>query len=138
MIKSYFTLPEAVRAYKQNKLEQWTQEYLREMGNNLSLADHLVNNQPLTVKLVRFSLEKLKRIMGPEKGMLFSEPAQKWEQRVTDLMIKVQKGELFAPLIVTDFWEPYQISDGSHRHEAFLRLGIKEYWVSFFSKNKLG
>lgn len=134
MIFSQFTLQEAINANKQNSLEQWTQEYLRSVGRNSQLADHLINHGPLTVELVQFSLQKLTRIMGPEEGMLFFETAQKWEKRVKDLMIKIEKGESLAPLIVTDFWEPNQISDGSHRHEAFLRLGIKEYWVSFFKK----
>ncbi|MDQ3008164.1 MAG: ParB N-terminal domain-containing protein [bacterium] len=129
-----FNLPEALDAYKHRSLEEWTQRYLRNVGNNSGLADHLIENQPLAVKLVKFPLEQLKRIMGPEDMVLFPESSQKWEQRVTDLLIKVQKGELFAPLIVTNFWDPYQISDGNHRHEAFLRLGMKEYWVIFFER----
>lgn len=35
------------------------------------------------------------------------------------------------PLIVTDFWEDWAISDGNHRQEALLRLGEDKYWVIF-------
>lgn len=133
---THFLLADAMLAHRQQNLENWTQKYLTGVGGNSVLARHLANNQPLSVKLITFPLSNLKRVMGPEPSMLFHEPPELWEQRVSDLKRVIAQGISVAPLIVTNFWEPYAISDGSHRHEAFLKLGIEEYWVSFFEKNQ--
>jgi len=118
-------------ANKNGLLFEWIQKYLRGEGSNHSLADHLIEKNPQTIELTKFSLEKLIRVMGPEEGMVFKEKAELWEKRVEGLVKKIKDGEKFPPLIVTDFWGPLQISDGSHRHEALLRCGYEDYWILY-------
>lgn len=130
-----FSLESAFEAEKNSQLFQWTQDYLRSEGNNSGLADHLLNEDPSLIILKEFPLKKLKRIMGPESGMNFSEEFEVWELRVNSLVQVVKDGTTFPPLIVTDFWEPLTLSDGSHRHESMIRLGIEEYWTLFFFKS---
>jgi len=132
-----FTLESAQRAHQTGQLADWLQDYLRGEGNNHKLADILLNTQPITIKLENFPLHKLTRIMGPEPGMLFTESTEKWEQRVEDFMTILQESRELPPLIVTDIWQDWQLSDGSHRHEALRRLGVDSYWTIFvFTKPK--
>jgi len=130
-----YTLNSALEADKKNELFQWAQDYLRGEGWNKGLADHLMEEKPSIAMLMEFPLDKLKRIMGPEQGMNFVEESEVWEKRVTNLVERIKEGKEFPPLMVTDFWKPLELSDGSHRHEAFIRCGYDKYWTIFFFKN---
>lgn len=131
-----YSLHSALEADKKNELFQWTQDYLRGDGWNSGLADHLVEEKPTLVILREFPLHKLKRIMGPEQNMNFVEEQEVWEKRVHNLVERIKEGKQFPPLLVTDFWKPLELSDGSHRHEALLRCGIDAYWTIFFFKHQ--
>jgi len=74
--------------------------------------------------------------MGPERGMLFTESRQKWEQRIEDLLIALKNQAIFQPLIATDIWGEIYLSDGSHRHEALIRNKRENYWTVFFVTKK--
>jgi hypothetical protein len=130
-----FTLQGCQEAAEKGRLSTWLQDYLRSEGNNHKLADILLKTKPTSIKLENFPLTKLIRIMGPEPGMLFTEPSEKWEERVNELTACIQQKIDLPPLIVTDIWQDFQLSDGSHRHEALLRSGFDAYWTIFvFSK----
>ena len=131
-----YTLESALRAHKKGQLFQWTQDYLHGEGQNRKLAEHLTEKRPASIELVEFPLSKLKRVMGPEKGMAFTESEELWEKRVNQLIRRVKEGQRFPPLIVTDLWKDLEISDGSHRQEALLRCGYKKYWTAFFFYKK--
>lgn len=138
MTQAYkYTLASALEADKNEELFQWAQDYLRGEGWNSGLADHLIEEKPSITKLIEFPLNKLKRIMGPEQGMNFVEASDVWEKRVSNLVEIIKGGKEIPPLIVTDFWKPFELSDGSHRHEALIRSGYDKYWTIFFFKDSL-
>ncbi len=137
MNKDYkFNLNSAILANKNNTLLHWVNDFLNGEGRNHYLADIIKDEKLSIIKLVEFPISKLKRNMGPEENMKFSESSEKWEERVEDLIKKIKEGKEFPPLIVTDFWSPLTISDGSHRHEAFLRSGYNMYWTIFLFKDE--
>lgn len=129
------TLKTALQAAENNDLESWVQDYLRSDGNNERLADILKNDRKIRYTLVELPLSDLKRIIGPEQGMKFTESESIWEERISILQQKIVQGEIFPPLIVTDLWEKGEISDGGHRREALLREGYEKYWVIYCLKN---
>jgi hypothetical protein len=130
-----FNLESALESYKKGLLFDWTQEYLCGEGNNSELAGYLVKGEPETVILIEFPLHRLKRVVGPEEGMSYPEPAEVFEKRVEKLVEIIKEGKKLPPLIVTDFGKPLGLSDGNHTYEAFTRLGYTNYWTIFFFNN---
>jgi hypothetical protein len=133
--KNKFTLKNALQAKKNNTLELWVQNFLRGEGENLKLADVLKEDRKIWVDLVQYDLSKLLRITGPEKEMTFREDQKKWEQRVNAFVELIKNGYESVPLIVTDLWGDFHISDGNHRAEALKRTGVQKYWTIFYLEN---
>lgn len=127
----------AQTAHDQDKLVVWVLEYLRGEGKNDSLANSIQKRPHATTIFKEYPIENLKRIMGPEPDMQWQEDPQTWEQRVKAITQAIEAGAQLPPLIVTDFWDnELHLSDGNHRHEALLRLGITHYWTIFFVEDK--
>lgn len=131
-----FTLESALKAKKQGKLHQWVLDYLNGEGKNKKLAKILKEEKYFWSDMFEYPLNKLKRVMGPEKGMIFHEENNKWEKRVIWFMNCLEKGESLPPIIVTDFWKDIHISDGSHRYEALKKSGYEKYWTIFYIKKR--
>lgn len=131
-----FTLESALKAKKQGKLHQWILKYLNSEGNNKKLAKVLKEEEYFWSDMLEYPLDKLKRVMGYEKGMKFRESREKWEKRISFLTNCLKKGESFAPLIATDFWGDIHLSDGTHRFEALKKSGYEKYWTIFYIKNR--
>ncbi|MDO8571042.1 MAG: hypothetical protein Q7R97_05680 [Candidatus Daviesbacteria bacterium] len=132
-----FTLESALKARKEANLEEWVQQYLRDEGHNIKLADILRENKIVWVDLIKYNLDKLKRAMGPEEEMPFKEEKEKWEERIENFSVLIKGGFTPPPIIATDFWDDISISDGTHRFEALKQTGHKKYWVIFFIKNSI-
>lgn len=132
-----FTLESALKAKKEASLEEWVQQYLRDEGHNIKLANILQENEIIWVDLIEYNLDKLKRAMGPEDDMLFKEEKEKWEERINNFAILIKGGFSPSPIIATDLWDDISISDGTHRFEALKKTGFKKYWVIFFTKNPI-
>lgn len=133
---SKFTLESALIAKNQGKLHQWVINYLEDEGNNDKLSKVLKEEKHTWTDMLEYPLDKLKRIMGYEKGMKFREDRDKWEKRISYLMNCLKKGESFAPLISTDFWGEVHLADGAHRFESLKKMGYKKYWIIFYIKNE--
>lgn len=132
-----FTLESALKAKKEANLEEWVQQYLRDEGHNIKLADILRENKIVWADLIEYNLDKLNRAMGPEEEMPFREEKEKWEERINNFYILIKKGFTPPPIIATDLWDDIFISDGTHRFEALKKNGINKYWVIFFIKNPI-
>jgi hypothetical protein len=134
-LENKFTLENALQAKKNNTLELWVQNFLRDEGDNPKLAAVLKEDRKVWVDLVEYNLSKLVRAMGPEKEMIFHEDQEKWEQRIDTFVDLIKSGFKPAPLIVTDLWGDFHISDGTHRFEALKKAGIQKYWTIFYLEN---
>lgn len=132
-----FSLHKAQQALQENNLASWIVNYLYTQGNNHSLASRIERAELKIADLREIPLNKFVRIIGPEEGMVFHEPAEVMESRVVKLMEAIAKGEQFPPLVVTDFWKLGTIQDGAHRFEALKRSGYETYpAVVLFEKNE--
>lgn len=131
------TSENALLAMQNGDLENWVQALLQSEGS-LDLAKSLISEKAIAVKMYNFPLGKLKKINGPEEQVELRQPLDIWEKRVSKLTELIKGGFKPAPLIVTDFWNHFEIADGNHRHEAMLRAGINSYWTIFFIKHTKG
>lgn len=114
-------------------LHNWVISFLRGPGNNEHLAD-IVEKIGILPTFSEQDLSKLQRICGPERGMIFHEDECEWQRRVFQIQKKLKEGWQAPPLIVTNYWGDFHISDGSHRHEALLRNGVSVFPVITYSR----
>lgn len=134
-VKRKYTTKTARAAYEKGRLHEWVQEYLLNEGN-VGLAKALREERAIMVDIVEFPLSLLRKIEGPEEPSA-RQPLDVWEQRVTKIEKLIKGGKDLPPLIVTDFWRPLEIVDGNHRHEAFIRNGVENFWTIFFLNNEI-
>lgn len=131
------TSESALLAKQHSRLGEWVQNLLHSEGND-ELAKSLAQEKPIAIEMIEFPLVQLKRIEGPEENEEHRLSPDVWEEQVKKLAKKIKDGYKPAPLIVTDFWNQFELADGNHRHEAMLRVGMKTYWTIFFIKHEAG
>ncbi len=131
------TYENAKLAQENGTLNEWVNSLLISEGSN-SLAQSLAKESPIAIKMIEFPLSQLKRIEGPEEKIEHRQSPDIWEASVQVLAAKIKDGFRPAPLIVTDYWNYFELADGNHRQEAMLRVGIKSYWTIFFIKHQKG
>ena len=124
-----FSLEECREYAEAGKLEEWIDEFLRAKGGNVTLAKGLRAKERYWLGPVILSLKEFRRICGPEEGMEYPEPAERWEKRVTGFVDIIRAGDSLPPIIILDRDEELVVADGNHRYEAFLREGLDEHWV---------
>lgn len=125
-----FTLEAAQKAYSDGKLRDWLWDYLQSgEAHNPQLAEQISDQSDAKIVLAKLPLKLMYRETGPEQNMLWEEELKVFETRVKELMEDLALEREMAPLIATDFWDDFHISDGSHRLEALKRYGFDEYWT---------
>ncbi len=134
---SYFTIENAQQARDKGKLSEWVHELLLS-EKSYDLAEKIATEKIIAVEMLDFPLALLNKIRGPEEQETHRQAPDVWEDKVKKLAVHVENGNSLAPLIVTDFWNYFEIADGNHRHEALERRGIKKYWTIFFIKHEKG
>lgn len=138
MAKTY--LPkESIEYAKENKINEWVDDFLRTEGKNKALANGLKKQKRFWFGPEQFPLSDLKRCCGPEKDMEYYEDAAAWKNRVDKLISYIRKGNELPPLIVHYVNGELSIRDGSHRYEAYVKIGFDKYWtlIWFDSKSDL-
>lgn len=132
-----FTVTSAMEAQKTGKLKEWVIELLLS-EKSFELAEKITSEKTIAIEMYNFPLYLLKKIQGPEENEDQRQSPDHWEKKVKNLAEIMGEGFAPAPLIVTDFWNKFEIADGNHRHEALVRQGVKSYWTIFFIKHKKG
>lgn len=127
------TIKHALEAKDVGKLCDWTLNFLENEGGNKNLAYEIRKRPQAKATLLVYPLKDLKRVMGPEDTMMWKEDEKIWRARVDAIKNHLghKKAEV-PPLIATNFWGEARLSDGNHRHQALLEVGLHEYWVIFF------
>lgn len=123
------SLSSAMEFSSAGKLEEWVHAYLLSDGHNKDFSDGLKMFDRYFVGPVKMPLNLFTRCCGPEADMQYRVDSDWFESHVTELMDVVQREPDMPPLIVHYVNGGFELNDGNHRHEAYTRLGIQEYYV---------
>lgn len=129
------TLSCALACAQNGKLEDWVHAYLLSDGHNKPFSDGLKLFDRTFLGPVKMPLSLFTRCCGPEEGMRWRISRDWFEKHVEDLAGVIESEADLPPLIV-HYLIPegktegeFELNDGNHRHEAYARLGVKEYYV---------
>jgi len=112
------------------KLEEWIHLFLCGEGNNKPMSDGLKIHPRYYHAPTLYSLDKFKRVCGPEEDVKWVIDKNGFNQRVNKIMDYYQTNKWDMPPLIIGYNEKqYELNDGNHRFEALKRLGIKDYWV---------
>ena len=121
-------------------LEEWIHTYLRSDANNTALSDGLKLFPRYFIGPIKMPLSLFIRCSGPEENMEYRVDPQYFEKHVEELEDAISKGSDIPPLIVhylvNGGKSEFELTDGNHRHEAYLRLGINEAHVIIWITEK--
>lgn len=123
------TLSSAMAYSADQKLEEWVHTYLLSDGNNREFSYGLKQFDRFYIGPIKMPLNLFQRCCGPEEDMKFRIDGTWFEQHVNALMETLKKEKDMPPLIVHYTHNGFELNDGNHRHEAYTRLGIDEYYV---------
>lgn len=123
------TLSSAAEYVAEGKLEEWVHTYLLSDGHNKDFSDGLKLFDRYFLGPMKMPLNLFSRCCGPEENMKYRVNAEWFEKHVTELMDVIEKKDDMPPLIVHYVDGEFELNDGNHRHEAYARLGIEEYYV---------
>jgi len=111
------------------RLEEWVHAYLLSDGNNKAFSDGLRLFPRHYIGPINMPLRMLTRCCGPEEHMKFRIDRDGFESRVTGIADAIRAGADLPPLIIHYANGGFELSDGNHRHEACMRLGLAEFPV---------
>lgn len=127
----------SAQAYANNGiLEDWIHAYLKSDGNNKGLSDGLKLCNRYFLGPVKMPLSLFSRCCGPEENMTWKVDAGGFENRVTRLENAIKTEKDMPPLIVQFVNDGFELNDGNHRYEAYLRLGVKDIDVIIWITEK--
>lgn len=126
----------AMEYAERGEIHEWIQLFLRNEGENIALADGLLQKKryyigPVLTDISTFGIEE------GAPSYLDKENDIAWFFHIVDKM-KQSFGEEwdYPPLIVFYTNGKYEIADGRHRNEALRQLGIKHAHVVFWTDNE--
>lgn len=127
------TAASAMEFAQNGHLEDWIHAYLTTDGRNKPFSDGLKLAKRHYIGPMMMPLSLFKRCCGPEDGMKWKTDQAGFEVRVTGIMNAIRNGTDIPPMIIHYFAEngipAFDLTDGNHRHEACIRLGITEFPV---------
>ena len=132
-----FDLSTANEFAQRGEIENWVDNYLR-TGDwiNLGLANGLKHQQRWWAGPLLVPLENMVRVCGPEKGMEYPQEAKGWEKAINKLEKSLRDLKDVPPFITQYRGGELSLRDGSHRHEAFKRLGWQKAWILIWYDSK--
>jgi hypothetical protein len=131
-----FDLAAASLAAQEGKLEVWVHEYLRGPGRNPEFSHGLHLERRCWHGPLEVPLASLRRCCGPEPEMPFREPYADWVKAVSRLARSSTPQQAFPPLLVRYEQGQLVVTDGNHRHAAFLLRGFATCWAVIWYPNQ--
>lgn len=131
---------EAIKADKNGMLTEWLVDYLYDnnRGRNVPLAEGLAEDGQYHTKLIDYSIDDFKILMGPDHSFRYYEEPTVFNERVDKMVESLEKGWKPVPFIATDIWnDGLELNDGAHRAAALKRFGIKTYPTVFYFKDQI-
>ncbi|MET3851447.1 ParB N-terminal domain-containing protein [Paenibacillus sp. OAE614] len=122
----------AIEYAQRGAIDEWIQLFLRNDGDNVALADGLLEEKryyigPVITDISEFGIEE------GAPSYLTKENDIAWFFHVVDKMKDAYGDWDFPPLIVFYSAGKYEIADGRHRNEAFRQMKIKQVPVIFWT-----
>lgn len=111
---------------KEDRIEEWIHRFLCDEGNNIPLSDGLKREKRFYIGPLRMPIELFQRCCGPEENMTFRIDKGGFEWRVSEIRSRMESGWDVPPLIINYSDNKFELTDGNHRYEAFIRSGHKE------------
>jgi len=115
------------------QLEEWVHAYLTTDGRNKPFSDGLKLVKRHYLGPARMPISLFSRCCGPEDGMKWRVDSTGFESKVTAIMDAIRNDTDIPPMIIHYFIEnntpAFELTDGNHRYEAALRLGLKVFPV---------
>ncbi len=125
--RDYSAVQGAMEAAEQGRLAEWAVDFLESHGHpyqpKLFLPGRRFEGPTLT------DLSSLKRLCGPEKGMLSHQDSENFWQQISGLGRKIDDGIMPAPLMVGRGARNFLLCDGNHTFEALKQRGFEQYWT---------
>jgi len=124
---NYQKTTSSAQEFDQNgQLEIWVHTYLIHDGNNQAFSDGLKLFKRTFIGPLKMPLSLFERCCGPEDHMKWQVNAQDFENRVNALIESIQIDHDMPPLIVQYVNNGFELNDGNHRYEAYIRLNYTE------------
>jgi hypothetical protein len=116
-------------------IDEWIQLFLRNDGDNITLADGLLLEKryyisPVVTDISAFGIEE-----GAPSYLTEANDIA-WFFHVVDKMKEAYGDWDYPPLIVNYFNSVYEINDGRHRNEALRQMNIKHAPVIFWTSSE--
>ena len=126
-----FSLASAQRAADDGMLAEWVVGFLASPGSdNAELAAALAFNGAAYLGPIRFELDRLTPMAGPDEGsVVVPVPKEDWESDVEAMEHSIEEGWLPPPLLVSHRDGNYYLEDGNHRYETLCRSGATHAWT---------
>ncbi len=126
-----FSLKSARRAADEGRLGEWVDGFLASPGsNNATLGAALALRSTRYLGPIRFELERLTRMAGPEEDEVVVPIAEEdWESDVEAMEHSLERGWHPPPLLVSHHDGKYFLEDGNHRFETLRRTGATHAWA---------
>jgi hypothetical protein len=121
-----FTSKKAREFAREGRLEEWIHIFLCEEGNNVPFSEGLRFEKRSYHGPLKMPLSLFRRCCGPEDSMMYKINKGGFEWRVSEIRKRIEAGWDMPPLIINYSNDVFELSDGNHRYQAMLDIGIKE------------
>jgi hypothetical protein len=130
------TLSSAKAFAKNGKLEDWIHHYLNTDANNTAFSEGLKLFNRYYLGPIKMPLTSFKRCCGPELHMKWQVDRDGFEKRVSSLQKSIERDNDMPPLIIQYSYDGFELNDGNHRYEAYVRSGYNEVDVIIWITEK--
>ena len=131
-----FDVLSCIDAANCGRLDDWVQRYLGAgRWANPGLRDGLRLQRRYWIGPLRLPLNRLQRCCGPEPGMEFPVPADKWQRHIAEIASGLVDPMGVPPLIIEWRAGALTVCDDNHRHAAMAAAGWDSCWVIVWCNN---
>ncbi len=134
-----FSLESARSAAEHDEIARWVGDFLASSGSdNEMLAAALAQERHWWVGPLRFPLDRLERMAGPEDDVECPVDDDEWEDDIDGMEDSLDDGWEPPPLLVQCADDQLLLQDGNHRYEAMTRAGESSGWVLVYFPDEAG
>ncbi|MGI6525371.1 MAG: hypothetical protein ACOX2O_08825 [Bdellovibrionota bacterium] len=129
-----FSIENTLHHRDRGSFPTWLDAFLRGPGNNIPLADGLLQEQRWWLGPELLPLKQLIPKCGP--NCEYHEDDASWKRRTTEIAQAINNGTKLPPLIAEYRDGKLFLADGNHRHGALALIGETQYWTAIWFNSK--